>query len=41
VEGKRLGITLEDLQEAIAKHWSRLSSKRDAKTEQGRGGCEQ
>jgi len=41
VEGKRLGITLEDMQEAIAKHWSRLSSKRDAKTEQGRGGREQ
>jgi GntR family transcriptional regulator len=41
VEGKRLGITLDDMQEAIAKHWSRLSSKRDAKTEQGRGGREQ
>jgi GntR family transcriptional regulator len=40
VEGKRLGIGLEDMQEAIAKHWSRLRSKRDAKTEQGRGGRE-
>ena len=40
VEGKRLGVALEDMQEAIAKHWSRLSSKRDTKTEQGRGGRE-
>jgi GntR family transcriptional regulator len=38
VEGKRLGIALEDMQEAIAKHWSRLSSKRDSKTEWGSGG---
>jgi GntR family transcriptional regulator len=36
VEGKRLGITLEDMQEAVAKHWSRLSSRRDTKTERGR-----
>lgn len=41
VEGKRLGVALEDMQEAITKHWRRLSSKRDAKTEQGRGGREQ
>jgi GntR family transcriptional regulator len=27
VEGKRLGIALEDLEEALAKHWGRLNSK--------------
>jgi GntR family transcriptional regulator len=27
VEGKRLGIELADMQEAIEKHWKRLSSK--------------
>lgn len=27
VEGKRLGIELADMQEAVEKHWKRLSSK--------------
>jgi len=38
VEGKRLGIDLRDMQEAIEKHWNRLSSKRVEKREAGRGG---
>ena len=29
VESKRLGIDLSDVQDAIAKHWNRLTSKRD------------
>jgi GntR family transcriptional regulator len=31
VEGKRLRIDLQDMQEAIAKHWARLTSKSEAK----------
>ncbi len=31
VEGKRLGIDLRDMQEAIEKHWSRLSFKQEGK----------
>ncbi len=27
VEGKRLGIALEDMEEALAKHWKRLGEK--------------
>ncbi len=41
VEGKRLGIELEDMQEAIEKHWKRLSGKWARKTEPGQGGREQ
>jgi len=32
VEGKRLGIDLEDMQEAIEKHWKRLSTRWAKKT---------
>jgi len=35
VEGKRLGIELVDMQEAIEKHWKRLSGRSSKKT--GRG----
>jgi GntR family transcriptional regulator len=28
VEAKRLGIELDDIQEAVAKHWARLTSKK-------------
>jgi len=38
VEAKRLGIELQDLQEAIVKHWTRLSSKREGKSEWTKGG---
>lgn len=38
VEGKRLGIDLEDMQEAIEKHWKRLSTRWAKKTESGQGG---
>lgn len=39
VEGMRLGIDLPDMQEAIEKHWHRLSSKRERKPDAaGRGG---
>jgi len=31
VEGKRLGIDLEQMQEAIAKHWNRLALKKEGK----------
>jgi GntR family transcriptional regulator len=40
VEGKRLGVALENMQEAIAKHWERLSSN-NAKPDESRGGREQ
>jgi len=38
VEGKRLGIELEDMQEAILKHWKRLNGKdaADAGRDEGR-----
>lgn len=32
VEGKRLGIELEDMEEAIEKHWKRLNDKQAADT---------
>ena len=35
VEGKRLGIELEDMQEAIEKHWKRLRGAGTKKAEQG------
>jgi GntR family transcriptional regulator len=38
VEGKRLGIDLQDMQEAIARHWARLTSKREGKQGPGQGG---
>jgi GntR family transcriptional regulator len=38
VEGKRLGIELADMQEAIEKHWKRLNFKRQARTEPAQGG---
>ena len=41
VEGKRLGIDLQDMQEAIAKHWARLTSKREGKQDPGQGGRQQ
>jgi DNA-binding transcriptional regulator YhcF (GntR family) len=41
VEGKRLGIDLQDMQEAIAKHWARLTSKREGKHDPGQGGRQQ
>jgi DNA-binding transcriptional regulator YhcF (GntR family) len=41
VEGKRLGVGLEDMQEAIEKHWNRLRSKSGSKAEPGRGGREE
>lgn len=41
VEGKRLGIDLQDMQEAIAKHWARLTSKREGKQDPGQGGHQQ
>jgi GntR family transcriptional regulator len=31
VEGKRLGIDLKEMQEAIAKHWNRLGVKKEGK----------
>jgi GntR family transcriptional regulator len=38
VEAKRLGIELENIQEAIARHWARLSSNRASKSEFRKGG---
>lgn len=38
VEGKRLGIDLHEMQEAIVKHWNRLTSKWEGNPEQGKGG---
>jgi GntR family transcriptional regulator len=38
VEGKRLGIELADMQEAIAEHWKQLSKRWAKKTESGAGG---
>jgi GntR family transcriptional regulator len=40
VEGKRLGIDLQDMQEAIAKHWARLTLKREGKQDPGQGGLQ-
>jgi GntR family transcriptional regulator len=41
VEGKRLGIDLQDIQEAVAKHWARFTSKREGKQDPGQGGRQQ
>jgi GntR family transcriptional regulator len=41
VEGKRLGIDLQDMQEAIAKHWARLSSKRAGNQDPSQRGRQQ
>jgi len=38
VEGKRLGIELAELQEALEKHWSRLNSRRPSKSDLEQGG---
>jgi GntR family transcriptional regulator len=38
VEAKRLGIDLDDVQEAVSRHWSRLSSKREGKSDSPKGG---
>lgn len=40
VEGKRLGIELADMEDAIEKHWKRLSGKPARKTNPGQGGRE-
>jgi GntR family transcriptional regulator len=41
VEGKRLGVELPDMQEALEKHWRRLNSRRSSKTGAAQGGREQ
>jgi GntR family transcriptional regulator len=41
VEGKRLGIDLQEMQEAIANHWNRLTAKKDGKQNPGSGGRQQ
>jgi GntR family transcriptional regulator len=41
VEGKRLGIELSDMQDAIEKHWSRLNSRRQSRPESAQGRREQ
>jgi GntR family transcriptional regulator len=38
VEAKRLGIELENIQEAIAKHWARLSTNRTSKSDSRKEG---
>jgi GntR family transcriptional regulator len=38
VEGKRLGISLEDMEEAIDRHWKRLSGRGTRKMTPGQGG---
>ena len=38
VEAKRLGVDLSDVQDAIARHWSRLSSKTEGKSDSTKGG---
>jgi GntR family transcriptional regulator len=38
VEAKRLGIEMEDILDAIARHWKRLSGKWARKTDPGQGG---
>jgi len=38
VEAKRLGIDLDDVQDAVARHWTRLTSKREAKSDSSKGG---
>jgi GntR family transcriptional regulator len=41
VESKRLGVELQDMQEALEKHWKRLNSRRPSKSEPAHGGREQ
>jgi GntR family transcriptional regulator len=41
VEAKRLGIELEDVQEAIEKHWKRLRFKAAKKIDPAQGGREE
>ena len=41
VEGKRLGIELAEMQEALEKHWKRLSSPRPTKSDPAQGGRDQ
>ena len=38
VEAKRLGIDLDDMHEALARHWSRLNSGREGKSDSTKGG---
>lgn len=38
VEAKRLGVELENIQEAIARHWARLSASRASKSDLRKGG---
>jgi len=38
VEGKRLGIELAEMQEALETHWKRLASPRSSKSESALGG---
>lgn len=38
VEAKRLDINLDDVQDAIAEHWTRLTSKGEAKPYSNQGG---
>jgi GntR family transcriptional regulator len=38
VEAKRLRIELDDVQDAIARHWARLTSKREDKSDASKGG---
>ncbi len=38
VEAKRLGIALEDVEDAIARHWTRLTAKREGKSESTKEG---
>jgi hypothetical protein len=40
VEGKRLGIELADMQEAIEKHWKSLNNRPAANREGSQGGRE-
>jgi GntR family transcriptional regulator len=40
VEGKRLGIELADIQEALEKHWKRLNSRRPFRKEPPQGEIE-
>lgn len=41
VEGKRLGIELAEMQEALEKHWKRLDSSRSSRPESAQGGRDQ
>jgi GntR family transcriptional regulator len=38
VEAKRLGIDLDDMHEALARHWARLNMKPEGKSEPNQGG---